>query len=226
MESEVLEIPTLPQDRRGPSGHPGAIMRLPCGYRYATERTTGGCVSLFCTASTGGRCRREQSRRQRKVRARQDTAVGNAHPPATAPFAWVFRGRGTVPQRMNRRWPAPRHECAAWRDQVRVKRCGKSAPLGRRRSRHGKPRRVQGHAVSCSPGNGAAPVDPTGWRRVDRCSAATEIEADLRSDHTGNRAAREMVATTDTPGQSVLQAPVNRKECRSPRERSAAQNSA
>ncbi len=38
IDSEVLEIPTLPEDRRGPSGHPRAIMRLPwpegAGSRY------------------------------------------------------------------------------------------------------------------------------------------------------------------------------------------------
>jgi ribosomal protein L44E len=49
--------------------------------------------------------------RGRKVRTRQDTVVGNAHRP-------MIVGQGKVPQRVDRRLRS-----------VRVKGCGKSAPL-------------------------------------------------------------------------------------------------
>jgi len=69
-------------------------------------------------------------------------------------MAAVFRGRGksglhgdTAPDNVRRGRPqGKRHRkqtAATLGLAVRVKGCGKSAPLGRRRSRHGKPRREQ-----------------------------------------------------------------------------------
>lgn len=91
--------------------------------------------------------------RVRKVRAREDTVVANGHPFEPP----IRKGRpGTSEGQCHRNetadGPAPggsalQSSVFRSRDQVRVKRCGKSAPLRRRRRRHGKPHRVKGHAA-------------------------------------------------------------------------------
>ncbi len=89
----------------------------------------------------------------RNVRARQDTAVGNAHP------GRPVSPRGKVQQKANRRWPARPA-------QARVKGCGKSAPPAWRHAGHGKPRCVLAQAVS-------RVVRPIGTGRVLGASQAS-----------------------------------------------------
>ncbi len=115
--------------------------------------------------------------RRRKVRARQDTMVGNAHPHASSGC-----GRGTVPQKT--RPPMAR---AKARVQARVKRRGKSPPPGRRRPGHGKPHRVQGQTVSAARASARAGA-PSGRQ-----------EAGRPLDRVGNGAAREMAAQAHRP---------------------------
>jgi hypothetical protein len=74
----------------------------------------------------------------RKVRASQDTVVGNAH-------------RSQEPGQCHRKQTADRRCCTASSlaegcDEARVKRCGKSAPANRVTGRLGKPHRKQDQA--------------------------------------------------------------------------------
>ncbi len=76
-------------------------------------------------------------------------SVGRTAAPASPKGGWRGKSglhRHTVPDNVRRGRPqgqCHRERTASSSDEVRVKRCGKSAPRVRRRKRHGKPHREQ-----------------------------------------------------------------------------------
>ena len=80
--------------------------------------------------------------------------------------------------------PPPARTCSSW--EVRVKGCGKSAPRGRQRQRHGKPRREQNRIGTTGRGPTTASTPLRGVVRV----GCTRRPATAAPDEWPSRAAR------------------------------------